>query len=434
MTLAYTILLALVGSIAIASIGYLLLMLLAAALARRGSRQAAPPTGGPDPECCRVAVVIPAHNEEAVLEATLASLREQCYPAELLEIVVVADNCTDRTASLARDAGVVVLEREDPVRRGKGYALSWAIAQLLSRPEPPDAFLIVDADTWVAPDFARLMVAQLETRKDEQGCCALQGRYGVLNAGDGWRATLMSAAFELFNHVRPLGSEGLGLSVGLKGNGMAFTRAVFERAPWEGRSITEDIDYGLDLLQHHAIRVGYVPEARVLAQMPVTRAQASSQRERWESGRYALLRQRALPLLTRGLGRRDVRHCDAAVQLMIPPLAELSALVVAWGALLALGAWFGLRTGWAVGQGPWAGATAGLGIYVIGGMVVAGAPRATYFALLRAPVYVVWKSALAASRLCRPRVPAGAAEWVRTERLPLADPAGNEQVERTSSR
>jgi cellulose synthase/poly-beta-1,6-N-acetylglucosamine synthase-like glycosyltransferase len=281
--------------------------------------------------------------------------------------------------------------------------------------------MIVDADTWVSPDFVGLMATQLQARRDQRGCAALQGRYGVLNSLDGWRATLMSGAFELFNHVRPLGSEHLGLAVGLKGNGMAFTREVLELAPWEGRSITEDIDYGLDLLQHHAIRVGYVPEARVLAQMPVTRTQASSQRERWESGRYALMRQRALPLLSRGLGRGDARQCDAAVQLMVPPLAELTGFILGWGALLALGAWLGLLAHPIAWQGTWASTAVGLGVYVFGGMAVAGAPREVYVALLRAPAYILWKSTLSAARLFRGRAPAGDAEWVRTERLPIPE-------------
>jgi glycosyltransferase involved in cell wall biosynthesis len=421
MALFYTVVVTLLGSVVIASIGYLLLLLVAAVRARHACSRRPAPGCGTEPAGYRVAVIVPAHNEEPVLAATIASLRAQTYAPDQLHIVVVADNCTDRTAAIGREAGVLVLERVDAVNRGKGYALSWAISQLLTGARPPDAFVIVDADTWVAPDFVPLMAAQLHARRDERGCSALQGRYGVLNARDGWRATLMSGAFELFNHVRPLGSEQLGLAVGLKGNGMAFTREVLERAPWKGRSITEDIDFGLDLLQDHAIRVGYVPQARVMAQMPVTRAQASSQRDRWESGRYALMRQRALPLLARGLGRRDARQCDAAVQLLIPPLAELSAFLLGWGALLALGAWLGLLRNPALWSGTWACATLGFGVYVLGGMAVAEVPREVYFALLRAPVYVIWKSVLATARLFRARQPAGDAEWVRTERLPLPE-------------
>jgi glycosyltransferase involved in cell wall biosynthesis len=399
--------------VATASVAYLLLLLIAAAFAGR-KRGRTPSLVLP----VRVAVIIPAHNEEPVLGATLASLRQQCYAAELLEVVVVADNCTDGTARIAREAGVTVLERVDPVRRGKGYALNWAVVNLLGRPDPPDAFLIVDADTWVAPDFVSIMAAELAARKDHSGCCALQGRYGVLNTGDSWRATLMTAAFELVNHIRPLGVERLGLSVGLKGNGMGFTRAVLERAPWEGRSITEDIDYGLDLLRHHNLRVGYVPEACVRAQMPVTSTQATSQRERWEVGRYALLRQRALPLLGQGLCRGSLRQMDAAIQLLVPPLAELCGMLLLWGAVIAAGASFGLLPAWSLWIGAWLCAAVGLVAYVLGGLAVAGAPGEVYLALLRAPGYALWKAALYASRLFRKQA-RGESEWVRTERHPI---------------
>ncbi|MGV3720445.1 MAG: glycosyltransferase family 2 protein [Actinomycetota bacterium] len=428
MALLFTLVATLMGAAAALSTGYLLLLLAAAAIARRA--QARRPLFANDPNhpaAGRVVVVIPAHNEEAVLGATLASLRDQDYPKERLEIVVVADNCTDETARLARDGGVTVLERTDPAKRGKGHALNWAVSLLLRRPDPADAYVIVDADTWVAPDFVRLMEAALRERRDRRDCCALQGRYGVLNAGDGWRPLLMAAAFELFNHVRPLGGNRLGFSVGLKGNGMGFTRAVLERAPWEGRSITEDIDYGLDLLSRHGISVGYLPEARVLAQMPVTGSQAASQRERWERGRYALLRQRTLPLLKRGLLQRDLRVCEAAGQLLLPPLAELSALILGWGMVIAAGAWLGVLSHPALWLGGFAGAAIGLAIYVVGGLAVAEVPREVYTALLRAPGYAIWKCWLLATHSLRRPAQAGEPEWVRTERRPISELAGESQ-------
>src|SRR5262249_20688253 len=156
--------------------------------------------------------------------------------------------------------------------------LDWAFAQLMKQdagtPHEAAAFVIVDADTVVDPKFLRVMANRIwggvPAGKRHARRAALQGRYGVLNSNDSWRASLMTAAFDLFNHVKPLGRDRLGLSVGLKGNGMAFTRTVLKASQWQGRSITEDIDFGLDLLLNHDIVVGYVPEAVVMAQMPVT--------------------------------------------------------------------------------------------------------------------------------------------------------------------
>lgn len=425
MTPLFTCLMILVGSVACANTGYLLLLLTAAALARRdANRRKAVAINNDDAAAPRVVIVVPAHNEEAVLGATLRSLDAQHYPKERLECVVVADNCTDRTASIASQSGATVLERVDLEKRGKGYALNWATATLLSRPNPPDIVIIVDADTWVAPEFTRLMATALWARRDERDCCVLQGRYGVLNVRDGWRATLMAAAFDLFNHVRPLGSERLGLSVGLKGNGMGFTRAVLERSPWGGRSITEDIDYGLDLLSNHGIRVGYLPQACVLAQMPVAGAPAASQRERWERGRYALLRERVRPLLTQGLRKRDYRLCDAAIQLLMLPLAELCGTIVGWGALLAVGAGLGMLPIPFLGIGLWIATVLGLLLYVVGGLAVAEAPREVYAALLRAPIYACWKFCLYLTPRIQGSGRGRGAEWVRTERLPISDLSG----------
>jgi 1,2-diacylglycerol 3-beta-glucosyltransferase len=370
-------------------------------------------------------VVVPAHNEELVLASALESLRAQTYPAHLLEVVVVADNCTDTTAEIAREYDVTVWERSDSEQRGKGYALAWTIEVLLARSDPPDAVVIIDADTWVAPDFVALMADRLTALQEGEGCCALQGRYGVLNGTEGWRSALMSGAFELVNHIRPLGADRLGLNVSLKGNGMAFTREVLERARWQGHSITEDLDYSLDLLRNHRLRVRYVPEARVLAQMPVTSEQAASQRVRWEGGRYRLLRERALPLLLEGVRKRSLPLLDAGFALLLPPLAELAALLLLWSGLIA----FGSRKSLLFEPGEFALLCAlsllGFVAYVCGGVRVAGVPPAVYAALFKAPFYIVWKLVLYASRFLHHRSDAAGSrsEWVRTARTPILPPA-----------
>lgn len=411
------------GVLVAGSVAYLLLLLAAALLAlreRRSVKADLHPTAGDELRPLRTVVVIPAHNEEWVLGATLDSLNDQDYPRDRYQVVVVADNCSDGTVAVAATYGARVLERQDVSRRGKGYALEWAFARLLAEPESADAFVIIDADTWVAPDFLTCMTAQLAAKQDARGCCALQGRYGVLNGKEGWRAALMAAAFDLHNHVKPLGWDRLGLTVGLKGNGMAFTRAVLERAPWQGHSITEDIDYGLDLLYHHGIRVRYVPHAEVRAQMPVTAAQGASQRERWERGRYRLLRQRVWPLAQAALIRRDLRLADSACALIVPPLAELAGMLLLLAVMVVVGRIANLLPI----PNVWAGALIltilGLCTYVTGGLLVSGAPISAFAALLWAPWYALWKFGLYTLSLLRTSSRPGAAEWVRTERAPVS--------------
>ncbi len=302
---------------------------------RRDTSRPCPPRRGHSCErfpLSSLLVLVPAHDEALVLDASLASLAQQYYPAPGYEILVVADNCTDTTADIARARGATVWERTNPDQRGKGYALDWAIARLLARPVPPDACIVIDADTWAAPDFLTQINARLLAQTDDRGLCALQGRYGVLNEAEGWRAALMSAAFDLVNHVRPLGRDRLGLSVGLKGNGMAFTRETLARVRWHGDSLTEDLDFALDLARTQNLRVGYAPEARVWAQMPTEGAQAASQRKRWEQGRRHSLRTCALPS---ALGRHPSAS-PAADRQRAGPAPAASGGAVAAGLCLAV--------------------------------------------------------------------------------------------------
>ena len=368
-------------------------------------------------------MIVPAHDEELMLAETLKSLKAQSYPADLYEIVVVADNCTDGTADIARSMGVTVVERANKTDRGKGYALNFAISHLLASSVVPDGFLIVDADTWVSPGFIGAMSARLASGAAATGLSSWQARYGVLNAHDGWRAALMTGAFDLVNHIKPMGREMLGLSVGLKGNGMAFSRAVAEQVPWAGGSLTEDLDYGLELARRFNVRVGYAPEVTVLAQMPAESTQSSSQRARWEEGRARMVLERAMPLLMEGVRRRNMLLWDMGWDLIIPPLAELGGLIGAWAFLIALGGATHLLphvSAWACCAGL---TTLGLFVYILAGFRVSNAPPEAYQALLRAPFYAFWKFSLLFSRRLRRRGNSASEEWVRTARTPVTPPS-----------
>ncbi|MDX1934504.1 MAG: glycosyltransferase family 2 protein [Capsulimonadales bacterium] len=410
-----------IGAVTAVAVCHLLLLLAGAAANRR---KLVPPATAPKKHP-RFVIVMPAHNEELVLAATLDYLRKQEYPQDRYEIVVIADNCKDRTAQIAREYGVTVLERTNLTERGKGYALAWGFSQLLARPNPADGYAIVDADTVVEKTFLARMAAYLEA--NPQGTrWALQGRYGVLNGQESWRAALMDAAFELFNHIKPLGADRLGFLVGLKGNGMMFSHETLASIPWQGHSVTEDIDYGLDLLRA-GIAIRYVPTAVVRAQMPVTREQAASQRKRWEVGRFKLIRDKALPLVGEAFRRGRPVFVEAALAVAAPPLAELCLLIIAGGVSLGLaGATItlsGESTESLIMPARIVGAllafsALGFFTYIFAGLRMAGAGKDAYLALLKAPGYALWKLAL--------YLPGnrGVTEWVRTERRKMP-PGGN---------
>lgn len=406
-----------------------LFVLLCAAWCNRRSRKLTPQTMGHH----TATIVVPAHNEEDVIAATLQSLARVKPP---LCVVVLADNCTDSTASIARNAGVSVIERVNPVERGKGFALGYAFRQLIDRPlDAPvlpganaDVYIVVDADTQVEPDFATHLMAYLPTDSAIPG--AVQGRYGVLNGSDGWRAALMSAAFDLVNHVRLLGMDYMGAYIGLKGNGMAFTRGCLKQVPMTGRSVTEDLDYAMDLLEHGGLRVQYAPLAIVRAQMPVTQEQAQSQRQRWEGGRYRVLRSRVPKLLTAFARTREPRFLGAAIDLAMPPLAEQATGCVALS-LCALVSMLLSLPEWRIYAVIALSSVLSVMLYVFLGVLLAGAKKETFKALMFAPIYIVWKLGLYAAGIASPKqresVDTGCAdaEWIRTSRVRI--PTGDER-------
>jgi 1,2-diacylglycerol 3-beta-glucosyltransferase len=278
-------------------------------------------------------VVIPARNESAVLLNCLHSLQRLDWPRDRLRLRVIADNCDDATAQVARDAGVAVLERHHATERGKGYALRLAFDT--SRDEGwADAVVVIDADSVVSPNLLRVFAAQLEA-----GAPAVQAHYGVRNPDASWRTGLMAIAYGAFHSLRSNARERLGLSSGLRGNGWCVTHRTLRAVPYHAFSFIEDVEYGL-ALGLAGLRVHYAPEAEVLANMEVQESVALRQRQRWESGRPTLLR-RKLPEMLAALRRhRPALVLDLAADLMVLPLAYLllqflaltlfSALLVPW--------------------------------------------------------------------------------------------------------
>lgn len=347
-------------------------------------------------------VVVPAHDEEAGIRATLASLRAVDYPRDRYRILVIADNCADATAHVAAASGAIVVERRDPLRRGKGYALALAFAQV-EKDDVADAVVVIDADSLVSPNLLCAFA-----RRFASGASALQASYGAQRTTVTWRSRLMVIALALFHDVRSLGRERLGLSAGLRGNGMGFSREVLRRVPAQAFSIVEDVEYGINLAEA-GYRVGYVHEAKVMGDMAPPGPSASSQRLRWERGRAALARAEGPRLLLEGLLRRDAMRIDLAMDLLVPPLSAL-ALTALLGALTSL-VWYLVYGGPAIVAAPWILACISLAIYVARGLALSGVGLRGSLALLWAPVYILWKIGL---RL-RPSLPGGKA-WIRTAR------------------
>lgn len=361
----------------------------------------------PAPFTTRFAILVPAHNEEQIIENLLQSLSELVYPEELYSVHVVADNCSDRTAELVRATGWAhVHERFNERERGKGYALNWLLRQIEEQRMTYDAYVVLDADSRVDSQFLSAFARELS-----RGARALQACNTVLNASDAPSAALRLLAMTLINHVRPLGRNGLGASSTLTGNGMCLSQELLQQHPWQAYGIAEDYQYYLTLVEDGE-RVRYVPEAIARSQMPTTFAQMKTQDIRWETSTPEQTNRRVLwNLLRLGLRQRDMTRLEAAMEMLTPPLSLLtvgSILTLLASLLLSLLLWTPILLVLSVAL------VCGLLFYIGTALYLLRPSRAIYKALLYAPSFMVWKLwvyfVLSKSK-------EHTSEWVRTSRV-----------------
>jgi cellulose synthase/poly-beta-1,6-N-acetylglucosamine synthase-like glycosyltransferase len=303
-----------------------------AALLRRGAgprSDARAPVVAPG-----TAILVPAHNEEAVLASALASLLPQLAPGDRL--LVIADNCSDDTAGLARRMGVEVIERRDLTRQGKSFALDYGMRFLAEQAARPEVVVVMDADTQAAPEAVR-QLAQSAVRGDRP----VQGTYLLRNAPDDPRPRLAEFAFTVRNFYRPAGLQRLGLPCLLNGTGMAFPWHILAGVDLANGSIVEDRWLTVDLaLEGHFVEFS---PALVTGTFPATAAAAGTQRERWEHGHLHTMLTRGPRLLAAALRRGSIPLFALALELCVPPLSLLAAASVA---VLGVGfAW-----GWLAGE------------------------------------------------------------------------------------
>lgn len=283
----------------------------------------------------RMAVLVPAHDEADLIASTVTELRRELAPGDRL--LVVADNCSDDTASLAAAAGAEAIERRDLARRGKGYALDFGVRHLSM--DPPDVVLVVDADCSVSRGSLLALAAAA-------GACGrpAQSAYMMHPPRDpSPKERIAAFAWRVKTWVRPMGMRALGLPCGLSGTGMAFPWAVVSRLPLASSALAEDVELGIA-----ATRAGFppffAPWVEVSSAFPETREASKTQRRRWEQGSLAAIGRYCLPLLADTIRRGRPELLAMALDLAVPPLALLSMLV-AGGTLVAVSANYFAGTG-----------------------------------------------------------------------------------------
>lgn len=347
----------------------------------------------------RVAILMPAHNEEASIERTLTELMAALD--EGMTIWVVADNCSDETARLAAELGARVVVRDEPERHGKGYAIERGLEAMQG--DPPDVVVILDADCRIDA-FSLRRIADLAYDKNRPA----QAEYTMAPSSSGLLSRVGAFAFAVRNIVRPRGMKRLGFPVHLAGTGMAFPYPLLRASRGMDDRLVEDLYLGIELSLGGRAPI-LVEEAHVESFLPESRAAALEQRARWEGGNLGMMRSHLPRILREALRYRRPALFGLALDLSIPPLALFASLIslnALFAALLAFesGSWALI----ALALLPAIALTLGV-------MLAYRAVGARYLKaseLLQLPLYLLWKVPLYLRLLAR-----GAPKrWRRTER------------------
>lgn len=265
-----------------------------------------------------VAILVPAHNEEAVIERTIKGIVGQLLKNDRL--IVVADNCTDKTAEIAKLAGAEVIVRKEDERRGKGYALDFGIKHL--QKTPPDAVIIIDADCDIDDNAVNQLT--IKTLKHE---CPVQALYLIENVqGATLKQKVAEFAFLVKNLVRPLGMMAMGSPCQLMGTGMAFPWQVINSINLANGNIVEDMKMGVDLILAGKPTLFY-PEVIVVSLFPTENVAVNNQRKRWEHGHMEMIFNQVPLLLFQGVRKLNFKLIMFSLDLAVLPLALLSILL-----------------------------------------------------------------------------------------------------------
>ena len=345
----------------------------------------------------RVAILIPAHNEEAAILQTVEMLLLEAPRGT--RILVVADNCSDGTVARAGEVGAEVVERIDPIRRGKGYALAFGRDLLAS--EPPEVVVVIDADCAFLPGGLAALA-----RAAADGAPAQAVNLLTPDRTAPPLVQISSFALLVKNLVRGRATSRIGGAALLTGTGMAFPWVVFADAPLATGDLVEDLGLGLTLVRA-GVRPRLVEQAQVRSG-PAPQADALTQRKRWEHGFLATALRIAPQLIAEGLTRGSRAELALGAHLLVPPLALLFALSAL---VLAAIVGFGLLTGYWIPAVALLTAMLAAGGTTLLAWLREGRAWLSPAALLRAPLYILWKLPLYARFLVAPET-----RWVRTRR------------------
>lgn len=268
------------------------------------------------------AMIVCAHNEETVIAQLVDNLKKLHYNNDLYDIFVVADNCIDNTAKVARDAGAIVYERFSETGKGKGFAMDWMFDKLFKMERQYDGVCIFDADNLVHLDFLREMNSRL--CNGEQ---VIQAYLDCKNPTDTWISGVFSISFWIVNHVWHLAKYNMGLSCCLGGTGMCFDSKLLKRYGWGATCLTEDMEFTMKAMME-GIPTTWAHDAIIYDEKPLTFKAAWNQRVRWAQGHFDVANRYLLPMLKKALKERNLVVLDCTVNLIQPYFLMISTFFV----------------------------------------------------------------------------------------------------------
>lgn len=269
----------------------------------------------------RYAVVIAARNESAVISQLINSIKKQKYPSELVDIYVVADNCTDDTAQVAREAGAYVFERFNRQYVGKGYALDYAFKSIINSDEKYEGYFILDADNLLDENY----IAEMNKVFDN-GYKIVTSYRNSKNYDTNW----LSAGYSLWflREARYLNNSRMMLNTGCAVSGTGFmvsNEIIRKNNGWKHHLLTEDIEFSVDNAIHGE-KIGYCGSAVLYDEQPYLFEQSWHQRLRWAKGFYQVFAKYGMDLFKGAFIKRSFYCYDMLVT--ISPALFLSLLSV----------------------------------------------------------------------------------------------------------
>jgi cellulose synthase/poly-beta-1,6-N-acetylglucosamine synthase-like glycosyltransferase len=351
----------------------------------------------------KFAVIIPAHNEELLIGGLVESINNADYPKDKLKTFVIADNCSDSTADIARAAGADCRVRVDLEKRGKPYAINWLISNIDL--DEHDAYVIIDADTTVDVNFFQKMNISLN-REDK----VVQGYFGVMNPDENWltRLSILPGILKYYLHFPA--KNRLGLSCPLAGNGMCFHKSIFIEHGWNAFSIAENWEYYIQLALSGQ-KVVSNEEAVIYSQVANNLSSGVAQRQRWQSGRMDTVSRYWKDLINKFLKEREFYLIDALIEVVRPSHAILffgSIIYLCITVILLLAADNGFISLFIFS----AVIVLSQVVFYLYGLVLQKAPLKTWLSLLMVPYYLLWKFLISVKGPWKKK----GNEWIRTKR------------------